>query len=143
MNPSSRRLLILLLVAIAGCQRTPQTAEEKTIALYENKNARVIRNEDDHATQIYFTDSQVQDADLTNMKDLLYLVHVEFVGSPITDVSIEHLTKVTSLRSMDLSFSQITDEGMLKLRKSLPDCRITHARPEQYTYEKLKRSNTN
>jgi hypothetical protein len=42
----------------------------------------------------------------------------------LTDAGLEYLTRLISLRKLDLRFTQVTDDGANELRKALPDCRV-------------------
>ena len=43
----------------------------------------------------------------------------------VTDVELEHLKGLTQLRKLDLCGTQVTDAGVAKLQKALPNCKIT------------------
>jgi len=42
----------------------------------------------------------------------------------VTDVSIEHLTKMKSLKLVFLDRSKVSPAGVEKLRRKRPDCRV-------------------
>ena len=41
---------------------------------------------------------------------------------------MEHFKELTSLQSLALYGTQVTDEGVKKLHQALPDCKISHNR---------------
>ena len=45
------------------------------------------------------------------------------VGTPVSDVS--PLSGLTGLKTLVLYRAQVTNKGVAKLRKALPECRIT------------------
>jgi hypothetical protein len=45
-------------------------------------------------------------------------------GPHCDDRAIEHLTKLTRLESLTLSETKISQEGMRRLQRALPDCRV-------------------
>jgi hypothetical protein len=40
--------------------------------------------------------------------------------TPVTDAAVQHLARLTNLRSLDLSHSMLTDAGKAKLKQALP-----------------------
>ena len=44
----------------------------------------------------------------------------------ITDAGLEHLKGLTKLRSLRLSGTKVTHEGVNKLQQALPNCKIAH-----------------
>ena len=48
------------------------------------------------------------------------------VDTQVTDVGLEHLKGLTSLRELLLFETQVTDEGVANLQRALPNCMITH-----------------
>ena len=56
-----------------------------------------------------------------------YFVTIDYVGlhnTKVTDVGLEHLEGLTNLKRLNLVNTQITDEGVKKLQKALPNCQI-------------------
>jgi hypothetical protein len=45
-------------------------------------------------------------------------------GGGVTDSELVHLTGLTNLVELRLHNTEVTDEGIEKLRKALPSCRI-------------------
>ncbi|NQU21935.1 MAG: hypothetical protein HQ567_11685 [Candidatus Nealsonbacteria bacterium] len=44
----------------------------------------------------------------------------------MTDAGLEYLEGMTSLQSLDLRGTQVTDAGIKKLQQALPNCKIEH-----------------
>jgi hypothetical protein len=44
----------------------------------------------------------------------------------VTDAAVEPLSKLTRLRSLDLTGTRVTPEGAARLKKALPECQISH-----------------
>ena len=59
-----------------------------------------------------------------------YLAAVEpsatlrLIGWRITDAGLVHLKELTSLETLTLSETQVTDAGVAELQQALPDCKI-------------------
>jgi len=47
-------------------------------------------------------------------------------GIPIDDDDLQYLKALTDLEELDLTGTQVTDEGVKKLQQALPNCRIIH-----------------
>jgi hypothetical protein len=47
--------------------------------------------------------------------------------TPITDAGLMHLHALTKLGKLSLKNTQVTEEGVKKLRDALPKCQITTA----------------
>jgi len=47
-------------------------------------------------------------------------------GTEFTDASIEHLKTTSSLESIDLAGTKVTDMGIAELQKALPNCKISN-----------------
>jgi len=71
-------------------------------------------------------DTQITDAGLEHLKGLTKLERLLLLSTDITDAGLEHLKGLTNLRSIKLLLrTQVTDEGVKKLKQALPYCRIT------------------
>ena len=70
--------------------------------------------------------TQVTDAGVEHCRGLTRLDRLHLVGTKVTEVGLEHLQGLTQLRSLDMSGTAVTDAGVEKLRKALPNCKITH-----------------
>ena len=54
------------------------------------------------------------------------VVRVSLLGQQIEDLGFEHLKELPQLYSLDLSLTQVTDAGVEKLQKALPNCAIDY-----------------
>ena len=50
-------------------------------------------------------------------------------GPAYTDAAVEHISQLKDLKSLTLSRTQITDQGLKRLRRSLPLCQIERHQP--------------
>ena len=57
---------------------------------------------------------------MTQLQDL------SLVDTQITDAGLKHLEALTRLGHLYLHGSQVTDEGVEKLKQALPECKIYH-----------------
>ena len=70
--------------------------------------------------------SSVTDAELVHLKGLTNLKSLSLYKTQITDAGLVHLKGLTKLTSLNLSYcKQITDAAVSKLKKALPNCKIT------------------
>ena len=53
-------------------------------------------------------------------------VTIDLAGTQVTDTGLIHLQKVNGLARLVLRNTQVTDEGVKKLRLALPNCKIEH-----------------
>ncbi len=58
--------------------------------------------------------------------ELTGLQTLRLIQSQVTDRGLEYLKGLTSLREVELRFTQVTDVGANDLKKALPNCRIHH-----------------
>jgi hypothetical protein len=62
---------------------------------------------------------------LARLKGLPNLRVVQLMGSPTTDEDLPSLECLKQLVLLDLRGTKVTDEGVARLRKALPGCKIT------------------
>ncbi len=137
MSANYRQVIACLFaLLVAGCHHAPKTPEEKAIASFEEVGGKVVCDSEGHVTQLYVSGSRVTDNVFEQVRHFAHLSHVDMVSTALTDTSIEPLTEIPNLRSVDLSFSQVTAKGVRRLRKECRKCRVTYAAPKRYAYEK-------
>jgi hypothetical protein len=67
---------------------------------------------------------------LTSLRELT-LEYTSFnYWTSITDAELMHLSGMTNLQRLTLVGNNVTEEGIKKLRKALPNCKITHYRSD-------------
>jgi Ran GTPase-activating protein (RanGAP) involved in mRNA processing and transport len=59
-----------------------------------------------------------------NLKGLPHLKEVDVSDSPITDATLEHLSRFVTLRKLDIRRTNVTDEGVGKFKKAVPECEV-------------------
>ena len=47
-------------------------------------------------------------------------------GPAYTDAAIQHLSRLSSLKSLTLQRTKVSAQGLERLRQALPDCQIEH-----------------
>jgi hypothetical protein len=78
-------------------------------------------------SKLYFDPSspkKLQDDDLQLIAQWPGLSKLSLCGMPITDAGLEYLKDVQTLRDLDLRVTQVTAEGVKKLKRELPHCKI-------------------
>ncbi len=66
----------------------------------------------------------VTDAGMTSLANLGALKRLNLVGASITDRSLDDLSQMRTLRRLTLIDTQISEQGILQLRRLLPECQI-------------------
>lgn len=64
------------------------------------------------------------DAALKDIECLHNLRSLELTSSGITDACLPHLEHLSQLESLHLHETRLTEQGILKIQKALPNCRI-------------------
>ena len=77
-----------------------------------------------HVTGIGLTNDRIRDADVRCLFDLPKLKWAIISSSAVTDASVSVLERLSSLESMQLHETGISPEGVSRLRRALPHCRI-------------------
>ena len=80
---------------------------------------------------LLLNNTQITDAGLEHLNVLTNLQTLDVSGGlfgrpQVTDAGLEHLRGLTQLRQLNLDDTQVTNEGVEKLKKSLPNCEISH-----------------
>lgn len=75
---------------------------------------------------LYVDDTQLTDAGALSLSRLSQLQKLDLDGTPVTDTGMEALRELKNLRGLQLSRTRthVTDEGVAKLHRALPDCQI-------------------
>lgn len=71
-------------------------------------------------------DDRVDDDDLEHLSPCDNLRVLSLARQLVSDRSIDHLSRFKSLRQLDLSYTNISNSGMQKLKSRLPACDITY-----------------
>jgi hypothetical protein len=74
---------------------------------------------------------RIQQADLDALATLPALETLNLRGSAIDDTAVDTLKKLTTLRSLDVSQTQITRNGAAELGRALPKCKILGPTPSE------------
>ena len=69
--------------------------------------------------------SKVTDAGLVHIGTFRQLEHLHLNASSITDDGLPHLTELKDLESLEMQSTKATWLGAARLKKALPDCRIS------------------
>ena len=67
----------------------------------------------------------VGNEDLRLLADFESIERLSLVGTQVTNAAVPHLKQFTRLRFLDVSGTEITDDGIAELQKALPNCRIS------------------
>ena len=68
--------------------------------------------------------ARITDECLADLFNLTYLEHLDLQNCPIYDEAVPYLARLTSLRTLWLFRTRMSQEGAAELRKQLPDCDI-------------------
>ena len=61
-----------------------------------------------------------------HLKGLTSLKSLNLIYTQITDAGLVHLAGLTSLQGLFLEETQVTDAGVARLQEALPNCEILH-----------------
>ena len=67
----------------------------------------------------------ITDAGLAHLSGMKSLRTLDLRGGKITDASLDNLSGLSGLRNLWLKNTTVTDAGIAKLKKALPQCRVT------------------
>lgn len=82
----------------------------------------------DKIEELLLYDTKVTDAGIRQLTNLRSLRLLTLNNTLVTDAGLPFLKELRSLQQLHLHKTQITPAGAAKLRESLPDCVIWHAR---------------
>jgi Flp pilus assembly protein TadD len=68
--------------------------------------------------------TRVDDAGLAHLMGFPDLTYLNLLSTPVTDASVEVLLKLTRLETVIVSGTKVTPEGVARLRKAVPSCRV-------------------
>ncbi len=86
---------------------------------------------------VYLRSLRFCDDDAPLISRLEYCETIELSGTSITDDSVDSLCRMKRLRFLILRETEITDNGLCRLNRSLPDCLITNGMG-RYWYRKMQ-----
>ena len=61
-----------------------------------------------------------------HLKGLTSLESLNLIYTQITDAGLVHLAGLTSLQTLELDQTQVTVAGVARLQETLPNCEILH-----------------
>jgi hypothetical protein len=70
------------------------------------------------------TPASVTDAGLNHIENLTQLQSIVVVGSTIDDAGLEHFARLKQLEVLGLFQTRVTSDGIARLQKALPNCKI-------------------
>lgn len=85
------------------------------VAVLEDWQARIERNELGEVIHVDLSASQVTDSELAEVAELAKLRVLHLFNTQITDAGLKHLKGMTSLQELGLGGTQITDTGLVHL----------------------------
>jgi hypothetical protein len=100
-------------LAVLALDGTPVT-DAGLAQLEESRNLKVLSLEK----------TPITDAGLAHLEGLKKLRELDLKGTQITDAGLDHLMGLRRLRKLSVAGTRVSAEGIAKLRRSLPRCRI-------------------
>ena len=76
--------------------------------------------------KLYLSSPNITDDGVPALCKIQNLESLSLQQTQVTDAGIKHLASVRTLRHIMLYNTKVTPDGVASLRKSLPDCRISH-----------------
>ena len=70
--------------------------------------------------------NDVTDANLAHVRDLTRLEWLDATHTEVTDAGLANLQGLTRLRTLELTRTKVTPSGIVRLKRVLPNCRITY-----------------
>ena len=118
--------------------RVPGVSGRGLVNLQESKNLKGLalsgsKIDDGGVEQIarfanlHFLDlnaTGIGDSQFSKLSDLTELGILWLIGNPISDAGLTHMSAMTKLTLLQLRRTQVTSEGIARLQKTLPKCKI-------------------
>lgn len=101
---------------------TSVESEEEAIAAIKKLVASVSRTV--NGTEVDFSNSKVSDAGLEHLKRLTNLRTLYLSETAVTDAGLEHLKGLTNLEWLNLTDTQVSHAGDENFKAALPRCAI-------------------
>jgi hypothetical protein len=76
--------------------------------------------------QLNLNNTGFSDIGVSHLPNLPSLSVLKINGAPISDECIDDLAKIQTLKTLELVDTSISKNGLAKLRKLLPNCRVNH-----------------
>ena len=74
---------------------------------------------------------KAHDAGLVHVQKLKNLNRLGLKWTSITDMGLLHLKTLPKLKSLQLEGTRVTGAGISELRKTFPECKISHEDPSR------------
>ncbi|MCL6293870.1 c-type cytochrome domain-containing protein [Jejuia spongiicola] len=128
----------LLEVKYSAYNKTPLNQDKMDILLSAKENiiwadfSRLPMHENfistigqlENLTELRVNNSEITDKGVKQLTQLTHLEYLNVYGNPISDVSVESLQKLSKLKKLYLWKTNISEEGILKIKDSLPQINI-------------------
>ncbi|HVX63582.1 MAG TPA: hypothetical protein VHC19_23370 [Pirellulales bacterium] len=75
-------------------------------------------------TKVFWAGAAIEDDDLACIRALPGLDMLSLASTPVTDAGLMHLESLHAAVLIDLRFTQVTDNGVARLRRELPQAKI-------------------
>jgi len=120
-----RAWMLLLVVGMVGCGETPAPVAAPEPVAGEAKQSPIVPElgQDAIIAEIEKLGGEVEYDEKSPERPI---VAVGVYGTEVTDAHVVHLKGLTSLQSLYLGNTQVTDAGVNELQKALPNCQIVH-----------------
>ena len=76
-------------------------------------------------TILRLTDSKITDDGMRHVGKMHGITTLSLWGTAVTDGGLEFLAELTTLEQLEISSDQTTADGIAKLQKALPNCKIS------------------
>ncbi len=78
----------------------------------------------EHLRILSLAETQITDAAMPVISQLSKLERLNLFGVPITDASVDHLLALPHLKKVYLWKTQLSEDGLAKIKESLPECEV-------------------